>query len=53
MSKKLTSEEELKEFEEMNQSLKKFSKLGGVSEEKAQQQFLDRAKYFEELMNRR
>ena len=53
VEKKLTSEEELKELEEMNQSLKKFSKLGGVSEEKAQQQFLDRAKYFEELMNRR
>ena len=53
IEKELTPEEELKEFEEINRTLKKFSKLGGVSEEKAQQQFLDRSKYFEELMDRR
>ena len=53
IEKELTPEEELKELEEINRTLKKFSKLGGVSEEKAQQQFLDRSKYFEELMNRR
>ena len=53
IEKELSPEEELKELEEINRTLKKFSKLGGVSEEKAQQQFLDRSKYFEELMNRR
>ena len=53
IEKELAPEEELKELEEINRTLKKFSKLGGVSEEKAQQQFLDRSKYFEELMNRR
>ena len=53
IEKELTPEEELKELEEINRTLKKFSKLGGVSEEKAQQQFLDRSKYFEELMDRR
>ena len=53
MSKKLTPEEELKEFEEAEKLKMEWARKNGRTEEEIAEMTIRHRQYFEELMNRR